>query len=370
MRVVLVNEFSDVNCPVTKLVYELGNELSDHSGTKVVQANLRTKYRPGGTRWQRVLSLVVMHLLMPFVMICQWLAAKLRRQRFCVLVTTLPPLLHWNLLLLSLLLRFRCVVWYQDAHPEIEARILRRKGFTRLAQVLTILDRWILSLAAHMVVLDDAMAELMIKTRNITRARLSIAPPWTAYVTPAKRIRQPSPPSSSAQPLRLIYAGNYGFAHDLKPFSKLLETLNPEDKSLVTIFGIGMNDASRQSFQNVFSSVGIKVETLPRVESFETLLAVFETADLGLVSLREDYAGIAAPSKAYTYVSQGLPILYSGPEQTLPDGLITEGLGFSARHFVSMIRNKNIPSLKQAGQVAVDPKAESIATLTKAVYES
>lgn len=371
MRVVIVNEFSDLNCPVTKLVYDLGTELTKNTGTKVVQANLRTKYRPGGTRWQRVLSLVVMHLVMPFIVMYQWLAAKICRQRLCVLVTTLPPLLHWNLLLISLVLKFRCVVWYQDAHPEIEVRILNKKGFVRVANALSTLDRLILSLAPHIVVLDRAMAELMMKSRHINQAQLSIAPPWTAFVAPAKPLRQPpSITSSDSPPLRLIYAGNYGFAHDLRPFSRLLETLTPEEKTRITVVGIGMNDMSRQSFQNVFRSVGIRVETRPRVESFQNLLAVFENADLGIVSLREEYAGIAAPSKAYTYVSQGLPILYSGPDATLPAQLVEAGLGYSTNDFVSLIRNHSVPQLRQAGQCSADPKTESIATLVKAVYAS
>ena len=369
MRVVIVNEFSDVNCPVTKLVYDLGDELTKHAATKIVQANLRTKYRPGGTRWQRVLSLGVMHLIMPFVMVYQRLAAKINRQRFCVLVTTLPPLLHWNLLLLSVVLRFRCVVWYQDAHPEIEARILARKGLHHLAKALVLVDRWILSLAPHLVVLDDAMADLMCKSRHISGSHLSVAPPWTAFVTPAKPMRQPSSDFSVTEPLRLIYAGNYGFAHDLGPFSTLLATLTPQEKNCLKIVGIGMNETSRRAFQDVFNRVGIQVETLARVESFSKLLVVFQNADLGIVSLRDDYAGIAAPSKAYTYVSQGLPIIYSGPPHTLPDRLVDDGLGFTATDFVAMIHNQTIPTLKRAEQISIDPKAASIATLIKVVYD-
>lgn len=364
MTVVLVNEFSDINCPVTKLVYDLGNELSTIPGTLVVQANFRTKYRPGGTRWQRVLTLLGMHITMPFVITFQWVRAKIQQKPFCVIVTTLPPLLHWNLLLLSLVLRYRCILWYQDAHPEIEARILKRRGFHRIAKFLTSMDSLILKSTDKVIVLDQAMANLLTDERSVSVAKISIAPPWTAFVSPAKSLRDPS----SHEKLKLIYAGNYGFAHDLKPFAKMLSEISTDARKRLQVIGIGMNETSRRSFETLFNEVEVPVKTFPRIESFLALLKVFEDADFGLVSLRDDYAGIAAPSKAYTYISQGLPIVYAGPQQTLPSSLVHDGLGVSASDFVDALKNNKSIALSFAGQVPIDPKLKSIQTLIDAIY--
>lgn len=367
MKIVLVNEFSDVHCPVTKLVYDLGAELTLVADTHVVQANLRTNYRPGGTRWQRILSLVLCHLFIPAVVFWQVLWSAIKAQKICVVVTTLPPLLHWNLLLLASILRFRCVVWYQDAHPEIEVRILKRRGFSRLAQFLSTLDSHILTLAEKIVVLDEAMFDVMVLDRKLPAAKIEISAPWSTFASPAKKIRQPI--LASSQPIRLIYAGNYGFAHDISPLSGALSKLSQAQKARVTITGIGMNAPSQLLFKETFVKVGINVSILQRTNSFSDLIKMFDEFDLGLVSLREDSAGLAAPSKAYTYVSQGLPILYVGPKKSLPDGLVTRGFGVSCEEFIRALQSGIFPSLTSSGLIIEDPKSESVKTMMRVIYD-
>ncbi len=366
VRVVLVNEFSDINCPVTKLLYEFGGDLAKETNTQVAQFNLRTKYRPGGMRWQRVVSLIVMHLLTPFAAIYHWLNAYILGQKLCFVVTTLPPLVHWSVILIGNLFGFRVVVWYQDAHPEIESRILQKKGLIFLASGLRAIDRWILAKAPVIVVLDDAMADLLIRGRDVSPGRIFISPPWTTFINPAKPIRGLKDSSSSN--LKLLYAGNYGFAHDLSSLAKEIKNLSVDIKTKVSITGIGMNEDSRKLFTEIFDDSGIKISTLPRVESFENLLKIFSDYDLGVVSLHEDYAGIAAPSKAFTYVSQGLPLLYVGPKRTLPDRLTEDGAGYNQNQFIDALKTGVFPGLRLEGLIVTDPKAESEKVLLKAIY--
>lgn len=366
MRIVLINEFSDENCPVTKLVYDLGKDLGHDSKTKIIQVNLRTKYRPGGTRWQRVLSLFAMHLMMPFVLFYQWLLTTGSSKRLCIVVTTLPPLIHWNVLAIAHIFRVRCVVWYQDAHPEIESRILRKKGAALFAAALEALDTKFFQLADHVVALDQAMFDLLEKKRHVKKDRLSIAAPWTAFIHPAKALRKPK---DNGDVIRLIYAGNYGFAHDLTPFMNHLGALNVEEKKRVSVTGVGMNEGSRRLFEAGFQKAGIKVETLPRMETFRDLLQLFNDFDFGIVSLHADYAGIAAPSKAYTYISQGLPIVYIGPLRALPDLLIRDGYGITSDDFVEALKTSSFKQLPISNQLSPDPKPVSIARLRRAIYD-
>jgi hypothetical protein len=367
VKIVLVNEFSDVNCPVTKLVYDLGAELTLVADTQVVQANLRTTYRPGGTRWQRVLSLILCHLGIPVVVMYQVFLSAIKGQKICVVVTTLPPLLHWNLLVLASVLRFRCVVWYQDAHPEIEVRVLQRMGFYWLPRMLSGIDEVILKLAQRIVVLDEAMFDLITVDRKIPSERVKISAPWCTFVSPTKKLRQPR--FSDSQPIRLIYAGNYGFAHDISPLAGALSTLSNELKSKILMTGIGMNAPSQERFKDLFAAAGITVNLLPRTESFKALLELFDDFDFGLVSLREDSVGLASPSKAYTYISQGLPILYVGPKRALPDGLVTMGFGILLDDFIQALAVGAFPSLKSSGSFMEDPKKASIEAIMRVIYE-
>ncbi len=363
-RVVLVNEFSDENCPVTKLVYDLGYDLRRNENTVVVQANLRTKYRPGGTRWQRILSLVAMHILMPLVTVVQKILARIQRERLVFVVTTLPPLIHWELALICMFLRIPIIIWYQDAHPEIEARYLKQCRLGCIADVLTSLDRLILCLASRIVVLDNAMADLLRENRGIDPSKILVAPPWTTFVNPAKPIRGRFHPPD----IKLLYAGNYGLAHDLSPLAHELATLPTDIRSRVRITGIGMNEDSRRAFEALFIAAGVSVNTLPRADSFSALLGMFDEYQFGIVSLRADFAGIAAPSKAFTYLSQGLPILYVGPERALPSDLVDMGMGLNLTNFIQGLRSSEFSFLDMDGRTLQDPKQESAAVLMRAIY--
>jgi hypothetical protein len=367
VRVVLANEFSDINCPVTKLMYDLGAELALDAETTVIHANLRTKYRPGGTQWLRVVSLGLCHLVIPVVVLYQVLLSAIKREKICVVIATTPPLLHWNLLILSSVLRFHCVVWYQDAHPEIEVRILRRRGFSGLARVLSWLDRRILNLSTKVVVLDEAMSDLMTIDRRLGSSRVEISPPWSTFASPAKKMRQPH--FSTTRVVSLIYAGNYGFTHDLSPLTEALSKLSAELKAQISITGIGMNPSSQALFRQLCTEAGIKVSILPRTESFHALLRMFDDYDLGVVSLRDDSAGLAAPSKAYTYISQGLPILYVGPKRTLPDSLVQRGFGVSQDSFVGAIQAGVFPILTSSGTIVDDPKQESMKSMMRVIND-
>jgi hypothetical protein len=367
-RVVLVNEFSDTNCPVTNLVYDLGFSLEKHQHTHVIQLNLRTKYRPGGTRWQRVASFFLMQILMPFAVLYHFLAATARGQCLCFVVTTLPPLIHWVTILLGKVIGFRVVVWYQDAHPEIEARILRKNGFGFFAKGLVACDRWVLSMAPAIVVLDDAMADLLRLNRAVASHQIFIAPPWTTFINPPKPIRETI--YDSARSFRLLYAGNYGFAHDLLPLADAIRNLPDEIRTRLSVTGVGMSENSRRVFTKIFEDAGIKIETVPRQGSMAALLKMFNDFDFGVVSLRQEYAGIASPSKAFTYLSQGLPILYEGPQRTLPDRLVNDGAGYTTVQFIDALKAGCFDPLKMAGLIMPDPKAESEKILIKAIYES
>jgi hypothetical protein len=366
VRIILVNEFSDLNSPVTKLVYDLGAALTVLPNTTVIQLNLRTKYRPGGLRWQRIGSMGLMYMIAPVIIFCHLITSKMGREKFCVVVTTTPPLLHWILLLLSAVLKFRVIVWYQDAHPEIEVRILRRRGFFMLARILAGVDVAILKMADRIVVLDDAMFDLITVGRKIPSECVKISAPWSTFASPGRKMRQPN--FSSTGVINLIYAGNYGFTHDISPLAMGLGKLSAKQRAQVSITGIGMNAPSQLRFKELFRDAGIEVKMLPRSESFQTLLHMFDHYDFGLVSLREDSAGLAAPSKAYTYLSQGLPILYVGPKKSLPDKLVQQGFGVSTGEFIAELASGFFSNLKSCGSVIDDPKHEAMKVMMRVIY--
>jgi hypothetical protein len=365
----IINEFSDESCPATRLAYDFGRNMAATSEFRIIQVNLRTKYRPGGTNPVRVLSLVAMHLMLPFLLFFWRLRGLMKHTKVVQLVLTLPPLIHIAATWWGHLLGLKTVVWYQDAHPELEARILERHGHLLSARFIRLLDHTWLRLADGIIALDQAMADLLCSISPVKNIKIS--PPWITYVSPPKALRAPSQDS----PLKILYAGNYGFAHDLQPLTSFLAQLDNASKAMIKITATGMSETSRAGFSEMFSRAGVEVQTIPRMASFQDLCAMMDHFDFGLVSLNETYAGLACPSKAFTYISQGLPVLYIGPSKTLPDSLTKEGWGISLEQLKAAfsppesIKSKVTAPLSKIGQTLPSPAISGLSTV-RGVIES
>lgn len=345
------------------MAYDFGHDIERINGYEVVQINLRTKYRPGGLQAARVFGLLAMQALLPFLLFFWRLYALARRQKVVQLVSTLPPLLHLAGLIWGSLLRVPTIVWYQDAHPEIETRILESRGHRLVPDLLRWLDRNLLSRAHCIVALDQAMLRL-IRDLGVS-AKLVEAQPWVTYAKPAKPLRAPRDEGA----LRLFYAGNYGFAHDLTPLVDLLRSQQLTELTRIEITAMGMNEDARRRFEDLFVSSKIALRTLPRVDAVEDVYRMMEEFDLGIVSLRDTYAGIACPSKALTYVSQGLAILYVGPAGTLPFELCMSGWGVTLEQLRASFANQKQPMealtqyLARIGHILPDPRGAAFETL-------
>ncbi|MCX6125864.1 MAG: hypothetical protein NTV34_14110, partial [Proteobacteria bacterium] len=351
----------------TKMAYDFGRNLLAEGVVRPVQFNLRTRYAPGGTAPRRILSMLAMHLILP-VILCYWrILCLVTGRKLTQLATTLPPLIHINASIFGRTLSIPTVVWYQDAHPELEARICERKGLHFMAHMLRKLEFMWVGSTSQIVALDDAMATLIQQIKP--NHPVKIAHPWITYVNPPKALRAPRADGT----LKIFYAGNYGFAHDLEPLIKYIFELPQAVRDKIEITATGMNDLARAKFSRIFADVGVSIKTLPRMDSFAAVCDLMSQFDLGLVSLKMDCAGLASPSKAFTYISQGLPILYVGPPGTMPDQVSKQGWGINLDQLKAMTSQGGFSStilrqnLSQNGNIYPDPSQRGYEVLRAAI---
>lgn len=356
MHTIIINEFSDRGCPVTKMAFDFGDYLQGQ-GRSVQQVYIGRRYRPGGLAVRRILNLIMLHLLLPPILFGAKLRSIMHRESVVVVATTLPPLVHWSAVLWGKFLALPVVCWYQDAHPELEARLLERRNQMVVPKLLRALDAFFLRLAAGVVTLDESML-LFLKNRLEPKAdmRFLVAAPWVTYkdeAYPLKTVPQ-------TRPLKFLYAGHYGFAHDLSDLVKVLGAMGIASRKNVRISFVGMNAASQALIRNQFSGLEMLLDFISRKESFDELCMLMREYDFGIVSLNEKLYGIACPSKAFTYLSQGLPILYVGPPHTLSSQLCASGWGIALRDidFEKFVLGKQDVFLN-SGQILAHPGPSS-----------
>jgi len=274
-----------------------GLEISSVSG-------LFSVYKPGGLRPKRIVNLLWVYL---------GVACRLVVSRpSAVLVHSAPPGVQLWAVLWASIRRVPVFFWLMDYHPEMEARLLEKRGLRLISRMLRALDATLMPRFSLIVTLDGAMAAL-------ARARAGAVeviehPTWGtgegATLAPVSYL-----PGSSVGPLRLVYSGNLGVAHDLSPLRQLLAAVLR--RRSVSLLVIGASAAGELRFRELARDLAIDVEFHPRVD-FSGLRPLYEAKriDAGIVLLSEESSGLASPSKFSGYINFGLPLIYLGPAAT------------------------------------------------------
>ena len=354
--ILILNEFGPNSAPVGELAHQLSLYLDKQPNLSVKNRFFSKVYSPGGTQTRRILKLIEVVLRTPFSILYHKVVALFQKKIPVVLVITTPPLIHWVASLFGAVFGVKTIVWYQDAHPDLEINILTRKGFSKTARILGLLDQWILRLAHSFVVLDDSMRKRLHEKLSKNQT-IIVSPPWITYKPPGSPMRFPK-----NEAIKFIYAGNYGKTADLKPLAKKLKEIEVKTIEKLEIVFIGMTKSQYNEIRKLFLGSKIQIEFHPRLPSVDDLMHFMKNFDVAIVSLKEEYDGLACPSKAFTYLSQGLPILYIGPKDTLPDVLANKGWGWTLDDFFKNFPHSvisNIKSNKRDGFVYTDPSKES-----------
>jgi len=228
-----------------------------------------------------------------------------------VIAETDPPLLSVPSALVARLRRAPVVNWTQDLFPEI-AQSLGVPGVSLLAPVLRRLRNLSLNLAQTNVVLGDSMA-LRMRAEGVALDKIDVIHNWSPV--------EMEPPSgqSVANPLReewnlgqkfvVGYSGNFGRAHD---FATVLDAAAAlRDLRHIHFLFVG-DGAQRPWVEARVASLELTEASLRPYQPLDQLALSLSVPDVHLVSLKPELEGLIVPSKFYSVLAAGRPVLFVG----------------------------------------------------------
>ena len=279
------------------------------------------RYGGAGTSPKRLLNLAYMFFFLPVII--------LFFRPTHILARSAPPGMQIWSVLLGAVFRVPVIAWLMDYHPEMEARILARRNFPRIASLLRALDRYFLRRFEAIVVLDSAMRDLL--RERAGNVPVLVHPTWNKGFVYEGRGSENSKTRQVTE-LKLAYAGNLGNSHPLETFNTLVKCLQPGIS--VSLVAIGASEPGEKRLESFARELSLPLEILPRTP-FHRLRDVFDRheVDLGVVLLSDEFAGCLSPSKFSAYLAFGIPILYIGPRGTNTDLICSRfAAGFSLRN--------------------------------------
>ena len=228
-----------------------------------------------------------------------------------VIAETDPPLLSVPSALVTRVKRAVLVNWIQDLFPEI-AQSLHVPGIALVAPVLRRLRNFSLNLARTNVVLGEAMAARL-RAEGIEQDKIEVIHNWSPVEMEQPAARQTENPLRSewglGQRFVVGYSGNFGRAHD---FATVLDAAAAlRDLTDIHFLFIGAG-AQRPWLEARVVDLGLTNVSFRPYQPLDRLAASLLVPSVHLVSLKPDLEGLIVPSKFYSALAAGRPVLFVG----------------------------------------------------------
>jgi colanic acid biosynthesis glycosyl transferase WcaI len=226
-----------------------------------------------------------------------------------VLFLRTPPLqLGLPAFAAKVLRRARVLVNVQDIHPDlaIESGLLKSPAGIRFAKAL---ERWVYGLADRIVVISDGFARNL-RAKGVPNPKLEVLPNWvdTDFLRPGPKDNPVARRHGLGRKFVVMYSGTISISSDRALGSALeaAKLLAADPEVLFVVVGEGLKKASLQAQA---ASLGLgNVLFLPFVP-YADLPDLLASSDALLVPLDRDKSDLSVPSKLYTFMAAGRPVL-------------------------------------------------------------
>lgn len=227
---------------------------------------------------------------------------KMLGYRF-IIVNTMPPLLPLLPALMNTFFGSRFIFVCFDLYPELAIRMGAIGRGSLIDRVMHFTNRRVYRRASAIVALGDEMKRYMLSA-GLTQDedRIHVIPNW--YDGGERIYREVSTDRAGA--FRVVYSGNMGVCQDMDTILHCAEHLKDHTEIEFIFTGHGnkadalKSEAERLGLQNVtFRGFLLGKE-------YEDMLS---SADCFILSLEKGIEGLAVPSKAYSYLAAGRPVL-------------------------------------------------------------
>ncbi|TAM53879.1 MAG: glycosyltransferase WbuB [Acidobacteria bacterium] len=228
----------------------------------------------------------------------------------------------------------RFVYKVEDLYPDVAFALGALRERSVLGRALAWLSRAILARADAVVALDGAMAETL-HARGARR--VEVIPNWAdgqrlrLDLEAGERFRREECLEGR---FVVLYAGNLGRAHRFDTVLGAAKALAGREPRVLFLF---VGDGERLAEVRAASLGSANVKLMP-YQPAARLNALFNAADIHLVTLRDEAAGLLVPSKYASALAAGKPVLMAGARSSaMAQEIERERLGFSCGHDAEQI---------------------------------
>ncbi len=254
-----------------------------------------------------------------------------------LLIVSNPPFLP--------LVGFFCKIFQQrnyiflvhDVYPDIAVQLGYLSRYSIVTRIWNWINRIIYSNASQVIVLSNSMKEVVLKKmsgeyRNALEKKMTIIHNWADadYIKPvAKSENLFLKENGLLGKFIVLYSGNMGLFHELEMIIEVANKINDNDIQFVFI-GEG---GKKKTLESLVEQYGLTNVSFFPYQDQSVLPFSLTAASVSLVTLEQNIEGLAMPSKLYTTMAAGNPIIVVCDEQSDLRKIVHDAqCGFQVNH--------------------------------------
>ena len=223
-----------------------------------------------------------------------------------VVVYSNPPILPWVAALAKKLFGTKLIFVAYDLYPEIAVLTDTLREGNLICRVMNHINKVVYKKADAVIALSSEMKEYIKKNRPIPEEKIHVIPNWYEDKKTENESGENSFTALTDSRFTIAYFGNMGIAQDMDTILSAAEKLK-DQKDLCFLFaGHGKKFSL---VKETLEKKGVKNAYLFEFLQGQRFQDALKIADCALVSLAENLTGLCVPSKTYSYMMRGTPLI-------------------------------------------------------------
>jgi len=205
----------------------------------------------------------------------------------------------------------KSVFLLHDLYPDVLEKLNKIKKSSLIFKIIKKMNKYAFENSSKIVVLGRDAKEYLMDNYNIQEDKIEIITNWSKkdYKSINYDFRKEY---NLENDFLIMYTGNIG---ETAEFETLLKTAKKIENKNIKFVIIG-NGRKKEIIKDEIERLNIKNILLLNYQPEEKYYDVLSSADLFYLSLNKNLKGISVPSKTYTYLSIGKPLIAVVPKES------------------------------------------------------
>jgi len=224
-----------------------------------------------------------------------------------VVVYSNPPILPWIASWAKVLFGTKLIFVSYDLYPEVATVTNTLREGNIICRLMNHINKCVFRRADSVVALSSEMKEFILNNREIGSEKVTVIPNWFEdRGEPSRNLEDNRFRNAAAGKYVVSYFGNMGTMQDMDTILGAIRELRNEKDIFFLFAGHGNKMERLKTIVAEEKIPNIVIHGFLHGKNFTDALDI---SDCALVSLEKGATGLCVPSKTYSYMMQGIPLL-------------------------------------------------------------